>query len=63
MSDTDQPITPKPAATIILLRDGASGLEILILRKASGKHFASGALVFPGGKVDKTDGAFAGDIG
>jgi len=63
MNNTAQPVTPKPAATIILLRDGNSGLEVLILRKASGKHFASGALVFPGGKVDAADTAFAGDIG
>ena len=40
MNDTAQPVTPKSAATIILLRDGYNGLEILILRKASGKHFA-----------------------
>ena len=63
MNNTGQPVTPKPAATIILLRDGNSGLEVLILRKASGKHFASGALVFPGGKVDAADTAFNGDIG
>ena len=63
MNDTAQPVTPKPAATIILLRDGYYGLEILILRKASGKHFASGALVFPGGKVNAADEAFVGDIG
>ncbi|MDP6897070.1 MAG: NUDIX domain-containing protein, partial [Rhodospirillales bacterium] len=63
MNNTAQPVPPKPAATIILLRDGNSGLEVLILRKASGKHFASGALVFPGGKVDAADLAFAGDIG
>ena len=52
-----------PAAVIILMRDGSSGMEILILRKASGKHFASGALVFPGGKVADADIAFTGDIG
>ena len=63
MNDTATPAVPKPAATIILLRDGDRGLEILILRKASGKHFASGALVFPGGKVADADTAFAGHIG
>ncbi len=63
MNDTTPLVAPKPAATIILLRNGSSGLEVLILRKASGKHFASGALVFPGGKVDAADTAFAGDIG
>lgn len=63
MNDAAQPAVPKPAATVILLRDGGSGLEILILRKASGKHFASGALVFPGGKATDEDAAFTGHIG
>ena len=63
MNNTAQPVPPKPAATIILLRDGNSGLEVLILRKASGQHFASGALVFPGGKVNAADAAFAGGGG
>jgi 8-oxo-dGTP pyrophosphatase MutT (NUDIX family) len=54
------PVVPKPAATIILLRDGDAGLEVLLLQKASGKHFAAGAMVFPGGKVEPADIAFAG---
>ena len=55
----EKPVEPKPAATIILLRDGDDGLEVLVLRKASGKHFAAGAMVFPGGKVADEDLAFA----
>lgn len=49
------PVEPKPAATIILLCDGSEGLEVLILEKAGGSHFAAGALVFPGGKVSDED--------
>lgn len=57
--DIPQIVTPVPAASVILLRDGADDLEVLVLRKASGKHFASGAMVFPGGKVSDADAAFA----
>jgi len=57
----DEITVPVPAATIILVRDGQPGLEVLVLRKASGKHFAGGAWVFPGGKAEDTDLAFAGE--
>lgn len=53
----------RPAATAILLRDGAGGLETLLLRRNSRSSFAAGALVFPGGRVDDDDweGVAAGD--
>ena len=54
--------TPLPAATIVLVRDGDEGLEVLVLQKAAGKHFAGGALVFPGGKSDAPDEAYARDF-
>ena len=63
MNQATTPVFPIPAATIILLKDDPDGMKILILRKASGKHFASGALVFPGGKVAESDEKFMGDIG
>ena len=63
MNSDDSPADTIPAAVIILMRDSPNGMEILILRKSSGKHFASGALVFPGGKVADADIAFNGDIG
>ena len=44
-----------PASTILLLRDGAEGLEIFMVVRHHQIDFASGALVFPGGKVDKAD--------
>jgi len=56
-------VEPKPAATIILIRDGDQGIEVLLLRKASGEHFAGGAVVFPGGKVSPEDEAYSGGIG
>lgn len=44
-----------PAATIVLLRDTASGLEVLVMERHKTMGFAAGAVVFPGGKVDATD--------
>lgn len=46
---------PIPAATILLLRDGAQGLETFMVVRHHQIDFASGALVFPGGKVAKGD--------
>jgi len=53
------PVTPRPAATILLLRDGRHGLEVLMVARAREVEFASGALVFPGGRVESTDAALA----
>jgi 8-oxo-dGTP pyrophosphatase MutT (NUDIX family) len=49
------PIEPRPAATVLLLRDGAGGLEVLMVTRNVAADFASGALVFPGGRVDAED--------
>lgn len=43
-----------PAATLVLIRDGKQGLEVLMLRRHEATVFA-GALVFPGGRVDAAD--------
>lgn len=43
------------AATILLVRDSAQGLEVLMVVRHHQIDFASGALVFPGGKVDVQD--------
>ena len=42
------------AATVVLLRDGADGLETLMLRKNSRLAFG-GMWVFPGGRIDDGD--------
>jgi 8-oxo-dGTP pyrophosphatase MutT (NUDIX family) len=52
---TDKIATPVPAATIVLLRDGAQGLETFMVVRHHEIDFASGALVFPGGKADAQD--------
>src|SRR6186713_939543 len=46
---------PRPAATIVVVRDGAAGIEVLLSRRADGSDYTSGAWVFPGGIVDARD--------
>ncbi len=49
------PATPRPAATVLLLRDGLQGLEVLMTRRSMTASFAPGAYVFPGGGIDAAD--------
>ncbi len=49
------PATPKPAATLLLLRDGPQGLQVLMTRRSAQASFAPGAYVFPGGGLDPAD--------
>ena len=44
-----------PSATILMLRDGPDGLEVFMVVRHHQIDFASGALVFPGGKADEAD--------
>src|ERR1043166_142260 len=56
MNDTSTPIlAPLPAATVVILRDGREGIEVFMVVRHQEIDFASGALVFPGGKVDAQD--------
>jgi 8-oxo-dGTP pyrophosphatase MutT (NUDIX family) len=51
-----------PAATLIVVRDRAGGPpELLMVERSEGMAFAAGALVFPGGRIDPSDRAFAID--
>ena len=59
MNDKTQPPAPKPAATILLLRDGKPNLEVFMVVRHHQIDFASGELVFPGGKADPQDFAEA----
>jgi 8-oxo-dGTP pyrophosphatase MutT (NUDIX family) len=49
------PAVPRDAATVILLRQAASGVEVFLLRRTAELEFAPGAYVFPGGSVDARD--------
>jgi 8-oxo-dGTP pyrophosphatase MutT (NUDIX family) len=45
------------AATLLLLRDGDAGLEVLMITRHAETAFAGGAAVFPGGRLDAEDSA------
>jgi 8-oxo-dGTP pyrophosphatase MutT (NUDIX family) len=47
---------PRPSATLLLLRDGAGGLEVLMMTRHADDVAFAGAMVFPGGRVDAEDG-------
>ncbi|UPT61142.1 MAG: NUDIX domain-containing protein [Hyphomonadaceae bacterium JAD_PAG50586_4] len=49
-----EPADPKPSATILLLRD-APEFQVLMVKRHHQIDFASGALVFPGGKIHQSD--------
>lgn len=54
------PSTPRPAASIVLLRRGGRhsqrALEVLLLKRTEKAKFMPGLWVFPGGSVDPGDG-------
>jgi 8-oxo-dGTP pyrophosphatase MutT (NUDIX family) len=47
---------PRLAGTVILLRGGATALEVLLVRRNPSARFMGGAWVFPGGSVDRGEG-------
>lgn len=51
------PPVPRDAATVVVVRDGAAGPEVLLLQRAERGDHNSGAWVFPGGLVDAADRA------
>ena len=61
MSEASSVVPARPAATVLLLRDGAAGLEVFMVVRHRAIEFAGGALVFPGGRVEKADAELAGD--
>jgi 8-oxo-dGTP pyrophosphatase MutT (NUDIX family) len=55
----DQPpqlvVEPKPAATVVLLREADGAVEVLLLKRHRSAGFVPGAYVFPGGRIDEGD--------
>src|ERR671916_115923 len=51
-----EPTPARAAASAILLRDGAEGLEVLLVQRNPDARFMGGAWVFPGGAVHEDDG-------
>jgi 8-oxo-dGTP pyrophosphatase MutT (NUDIX family) len=57
-SDPMVPLTPRPAATVMLIRDAPDspgGIAVFLMRRHSAMEFAAGVMVFPGGGVDDRD--------
>ncbi len=55
MFGTQEPHVPRHASTLVLLRDAADGLEVLMLRRHGLSDVLGGNFVFPGGKLDAAD--------
>ena len=51
-------LTPRPAATVTLVRDAPQGFEVLMVQRNFQSVFMPGMNVFPGGGVDGLDDAF-----
>ncbi|MDE3175545.1 MAG: NUDIX domain-containing protein [Pseudomonadota bacterium] len=54
-------VAPLLAATVLLVRDGPDGVQVFMVVRHHKIEFASGALVFPGGKAEPEDRELAGD--
>ena len=50
------PVEPRQAATVIVLRGGSESLEVLLVKRNPEQRFMGGAWVFPGGAVDAAEG-------
>ena len=61
MPNFGPPSTPRPAASVVLLRRGGKhsqrALEVLLLKRSEEAKFMPGVWVFPGGSLDEADGA------
>ena len=50
---------PRPAATVVVVRPAAAGIEVLMLRRGPKSRFGAGFAVFPGGSIDPVDDELA----
>jgi 8-oxo-dGTP pyrophosphatase MutT (NUDIX family) len=48
------PLVPRPASTVMLVRERSS-IEVFLMRRHSAMDFVAGVMVFPGGGVDERD--------
>ena len=48
-------MTPTPASTVVVARQGLKDIEVLLLQRNSNLVFNGGYWVFPGGRIDPTD--------
>ena len=48
-------VAPRPAATVMIVRDGVGGPEVFVQQRVAAMAFAPSTVVFPGGGVDPGD--------
>lgn len=48
-------LVPRPAATVMLVRDTPEGIKVFLMRRHRKMEFVGGVMVFPGGGVDNRD--------
>ena len=58
-SSESAPVAAARAASVILLRESAGGLETFLLHRHARMAFAASMVVFPGGRMDPVDGSAA----
>ena len=51
----EDPLVPRPAATVMLVRDTPDGIKVFLMRRHRKMDFVGGVMVFPGGGVDDRD--------
>ena len=56
-----EPVTPRPSATVLVVR-GRDPWELLLMQRPGGADFAPGAYVFPGGTVHADDMGWGDEI-
>jgi 8-oxo-dGTP pyrophosphatase MutT (NUDIX family) len=57
LNTSGQVVKPRPAASVIVLRDSEDGPEVLLVQRNPAQRFMGGAWVFPGGAVHQEDGS------
>jgi len=50
-----KPATARPSASLLMVRDGVDGVEVLVVRRNPSLRVSGGFLVYPGGVLDETD--------
>ena len=56
------PADPRPAASVLVMREGEDGIELLFVRRSTELKFMGGAWVFPGGTLLPEDGDVSDDV-
>ena len=60
LQTSGEPVEPRHASTIVVVRDGDEGIEAYLMRRQTSMAFAAGMYVFPGGGMHESDMTFDG---